>query len=73
MSEDNEEIEEEKGTLSKEFEGGPKPGETPVDPNALFTADEMDIYVNKVTLEAYIFHGKKIDYEYEADYPIDAH
>lgn len=30
---------------------------------ALFTPDEFDIYVNKVTLEAYIFHGKKVDYE----------
>ena len=30
---------------------------------ALFTADEMDIYCNKVTLEAYIFHGKDVDYE----------
>ncbi len=28
----------------------------------LFTAEEMDIYCNKVTLEAYIFHGKDVDY-----------
>ncbi len=30
---------------------------------ALFTADEMDIYCNKVTLESYIFHGKEVDYD----------
>lgn len=29
---------------------------------ALFLPEEMDIYVNKVTLDAYIFHGKEIDY-----------
>ncbi len=29
---------------------------------ALFTPEEMDIYTNKVTLEAYIFHGKEVDY-----------
>lgn len=29
----------------------------------LFTPEELDIYVNKMTLEAYIFHGKEIDYE----------
>ena len=28
----------------------------------LFLPDEMDIYVNKVTLDSYIFHGKEIDY-----------
>lgn len=27
----------------------------------LFTPDEMDIYVNKITGENYIFYGKKID------------
>lgn len=30
---------------------------------ALFTAEEMDIYCNKVTLESYIFHGKDVDYD----------
>jgi len=39
-----------------------KPGKGAAKP-ALFTADEMDIYCNKVTLEAYIFHGKNVDYE----------
>ena len=29
----------------------------------LFKPDELDIYCNKVTLDAYIFHGKIIDYE----------
>ena len=28
----------------------------------LFLPEEMDIYVNKVTLDSYIFHGKEIDY-----------
>ncbi len=30
---------------------------------ALFTPEELDIYVNKMTLEAYIFHGKAVDYD----------
>lgn len=45
---------------------------------ALFTPDELDIYVNKVTLEAYIFHSKPLDYdtlarlEYDpADHSVD--
>ena len=29
---------------------------------ALFQPDELDIYVNKVTLEAFVFHGKEINY-----------
>jgi len=39
-----------------------KPG-TGADKPALFTADEMDIYCNKVTLETYIFHGKDVEYD----------
>lgn len=39
----------------KPEQGSGKPG--------LFTADEMDIYCNKVTLEAYIFHGKEVEYD----------
>lgn len=62
MSTEDENEDDKQGTLSKKFEGKPKPGEAAIDPNALFTPDEMDIYVNKVTLEAFIFHGKKIDY-----------
>ena len=30
---------------------------------ALFTAEEMDIYCNKVTKDSFIFHGKDLDYE----------
>lgn len=30
---------------------------------ALFKPEEMDIYVNKVTHEAYIFHEKEINYD----------
>lgn len=43
--------------------------------DALFTADELDIYVNKVTLEAYIFHGKTISYDRidHLAYDVDAH
>ena len=29
----------------------------------LFAPEELDIYVNKMTLEAYVFHGKALDYE----------
>jgi hypothetical protein len=29
---------------------------------ALFRPDEIDIYCNKVTVEAFIFHGKPLDY-----------
>ncbi len=51
--------------LSEYGEGGE--GKTdagvPDGKEALFTPDEFDIYVNKVTLEAYIFHGKKINYD----------
>lgn len=31
----------------------------------LFKYEDMDLYINKITLEAYIFHGKKIDYNFE--------
>ena len=44
----------------------------------LFTPDELDIYVNKITLEAYVFHGKALDYEqidhleyFQDDYSVD--
>ncbi|MCC7305479.1 MAG: hypothetical protein IT558_04375 [Alphaproteobacteria bacterium] len=36
-----------------------KQSEKPV----LFKPEELDIYCNKVTLEAYIFHGKNVDYD----------
>lgn len=51
-----------KTSIKKEFDSG-QALESTQDSNALFTPDELDIYVNKVTLEAYIFHGKKIDYQ----------
>jgi xylose isomerase len=30
---------------------------------ALFTADEVDIYCNKVTLDTYVFHSKDVNYD----------
>ena len=48
-----------KDALKKEFAPG-QSGE-PVD--VLFTPEEMDIYVNKISLESYIFHGKAVDYD----------
>lgn len=44
------------------IKGAFKPGDGAGKP-ALFTSEEMDIYCNKVTLEAYIFHGKVIEYD----------
>ena len=41
--------------------GGSGDGGTP-EHEVLFTPEELDIYVNKVTLEAYIFHGKDVEY-----------
>lgn len=61
-------------TMKKDWAPGAsgKPGA------ALFTPDELDLYVNKITLEAYIFHSKEIDYatidrlEYNAgDHSVD--
>ena len=46
----------------KSIKGAFKPGSAQDKP-ALFTAEEMDIYCNKVTLESYIFHGKDVDYD----------
>jgi hypothetical protein len=56
-----------KGTIKKDWESGSG------FEGALFRPEELDIYVNKATSEAYIFHGKKIDYtalanlEYDPD------
>ncbi len=33
------------------------------DASPLFKPDELDIYVNKITMEAYIFHGKDVVYD----------
>ena len=55
---DKEQEEEHKSTIKDAFARGS--AGKPV--GKLFEPDELDIYVNKVTLEAYIFHGKEIDY-----------
>jgi hypothetical protein len=44
-------------TIRNEWEAGTKGI-----PGALFQPEEFDIFVNKMTLEAYVFHEKKIDY-----------
>lgn len=43
-----------KTSASKSWVSGSKP--------ALFAPDELDIYCNKVTVEAFVFHAKPIDY-----------
>lgn len=43
-----------KGEFAPGSEGNPT--------DALFQPDELDLFVNKVTLEAYIFHGKEVNY-----------
>ena len=59
------------------IKGAFQPGEAKERPS-LFLPDEMDIYCNKITKEAFIFHGKTIDYdtlermEYDPeDYSVD--
>lgn len=47
-----------KGSIKDAF----GPGKAPARP-VLFKPDEMDIYCNKVTKEAYIFHAKNVDYD----------
>lgn len=59
MSDDDDDIATVKTSMKGDFEPGSKGQAVGV----LFLPEEMDIYINKVTLEAYIFHGKKIDYE----------
>ncbi len=58
----NHEDNKEKTSIKKDW-GSSGKGSGKDDLPVLFTPDEMDIYVNKVTLEAYVFHGKTIDYE----------
>lgn len=43
-----------KNSAKKSWAAGAKP--------ALFAPDELDIYCNKVTVEAFVFHGKPLDY-----------
>lgn len=47
-----------KGSIKSAF----GPGKGPEKPS-LFLPDEMDIFCNKVTKEAFIFHAKDIDYD----------
>jgi len=62
MSKKDEPEKRDKASIKKDFESG-QALEASEASNVLFTPDDLDIYVNKITLESYIFHGKKIDYE----------
>lgn len=44
------------------IKGAFQPGKA-ADKSVLFTPEELDIYCNKITKEAFIFHGKTIDYD----------
>ena len=59
MSDD---VDNDAGKTKPSIKGAFQPGKAAGKP-ALFTSDEMDIYCNKVTLETYIFHGKKVEYD----------
>ncbi len=48
-----------KGSMKMHWGSKKGPGDKP----SLFKPDELDIYCNKVTLDAYIFHGKTVAYE----------
>lgn len=51
-----------------------RPGKGAEGAPALFGPGEMDIYVNKITLEAYIFHGKPVAQDIERlEYDPDDH
>ncbi len=43
--------------IKEQWGGGAGENEAP-----FFLPEELDIYVNKVTMDAYVFHGKKVDY-----------
>ncbi len=55
----------EKTSIKSAFAPGtPTPaGKRALEP--LFLPDELDLFVNKVTLEAYIFHGKPVEQDIE--------
>lgn len=61
---------EDKGTLSSNF-GESLPAEEDImEPSPLglpvfFGPKDFDIYINKVTLDAYIFHGQKLEHDIE--------
>lgn len=52
---------ERKPSIKSAFQPGGGVGEAP----ALFAPGEMDLYVNKLTLEAFIFHGKPVAQDIE--------
>lgn len=67
MSEDTTEP---KPSMKSAFKSGKGLDGLPV----LFAAGEMDIYVNKITLEAFIFHGKPVAQDIERlEYDPDDH
>lgn len=67
MSEDTQD---KKSSIKQAFQPGKGPEGIPV----LFAPGEMDIYVNKITLEAYIFHGKPVAQDIERlEYDPDDH
>ena len=49
-------------SASHEMKGEFDAGHKGVKSKALFTEDEIDIYVNKATLNCYFFHGIEVDY-----------
>ncbi len=62
------------GSMKTKWNPDGKPAAKPV----FFTPDELDIYCNKITLDAYIFHGKDVDYDaidhieyFAKDYSVD--
>lgn len=67
MSEDSPDS---KPSMKKAFRSGGGLEGAPI----LFGPGEMDIYVNKLTLEAYIFHGKPVEQNIERlEYDPDDH
>lgn len=48
--------------LRKKMKGAFASGHAGILETPLFTKDELDIYVNKITQETFIFHGKDVDY-----------
>lgn len=48
--------------LQKKMKGAFASGHDGVIEKPLFGKDELDIYINKITQEAFIFHGKDVDY-----------
>jgi hypothetical protein len=55
---DDKEKDSKDGSLSKSWSGG----EAADYGDHVFKPEELDIYTNKITLETYIFHSKKLNY-----------